>query len=68
LAILFTFALGTAVGDGLAEGLNISYYSAAAFFGGWILIIPTARFVFRANAVFCFWAAYILTRLRCRLR
>lgn len=62
LAILFTFALGTAVGDGLAEGLNMGYYSAAAFFGGWILIIATARFVFRANAVFCFWAAYILTR------
>ncbi len=28
LAILFTFALGTAVGDGLAEGLNMGYYSA----------------------------------------
>jgi uncharacterized membrane-anchored protein len=40
----------------------MGYYSAAAFFGGWILIIATARFVFRANAVFCFWAAYILTR------
>lgn len=62
LAILFTFALGTAVGDGLAEGLNMGYYSAAAFFGGWLLIIAVARFVFRANAVFCFWAAYILTR------
>jgi uncharacterized membrane-anchored protein len=62
LAILFTFALGTAVGDGLAEGLNMGYYSAAAFFGGWLLIVATARFVFHVNPVFCFWAAYILTR------
>lgn len=62
LAILFTFALGTAVGDGLAEGLSLGYYSAAVFFGGWIVAITVARFVFNANPVFCFWAAYILTR------
>lgn len=62
LAIFFTFALGTAVGDGLAEGLSLGYASAAAFFGVWILIIGIAHFTFRANPVFCFWAAYILTR------
>lgn len=62
LAILATFALGTAVGDWLAEGLGLGYSSAAIFFGAWIVIITIARFTFRANKVFCFWAAYILTR------
>lgn len=62
LAILFTFALGTALGDWLAEGMSIGYGITAEFFGLWLLIIATAHFVFRANPVFCFWAAYILTR------
>jgi uncharacterized membrane-anchored protein len=62
LAILATFALGTAVGDWLAEGLGLGYSSAAIFFGVWISIITIACFIFRANKVFCFWAAYILTR------
>ncbi|GDX04071.1 hypothetical protein [Buttiauxella sp. A111] len=62
LAILATFALGTAVGDWLAEGLGLGYSGAAIFFGAWIVIITIARFTFRANKVFCFWAAYILTR------
>ncbi|VGP92554.1 hypothetical protein SB5531_02821 [Klebsiella variicola] len=62
LAILATFALGTAVGDWLAEGVSLGYYGAAMFFGTWILIITGACFIFKANRVFCFWAAYILTR------
>lgn len=62
LAILATFALGTAVGDWLAESVNLGYYGAAAFFGTWILIVAGACFIFKANRVFCFWAAYILTR------
>lgn len=62
LAILFTFALGTALGDWLAEGLSMGYDVTVGFFGLWLLFIAAARFVFRANAVFCFWAAYILTR------
>ncbi|WBM72509.1 hypothetical protein OH773_09870 [Buttiauxella sp. WJP83] len=62
LAILATFALGTAVGDWLAEGLGLGYSSAAIFFGAWIVIITIACFTFSANKVFCFWAAYILTR------
>ncbi|WP_337589589.1 histidine kinase dimerization/phospho-acceptor domain-containing protein [Pantoea sp. A4] len=62
LAILATFALGTAVGDWLAENVNLGYYGAAVFFGTWIVIIAGAHFIFKANPVFCFWAAYILTR------
>lgn len=62
LAILATFALGTAVGDWLAEGIDLGYFGAAAFFGVWILIVAGACFIFNVNKVFCFWAAYILTR------
>lgn len=62
LAILATFALGTAVGDWLAEGMGLGFSSAAVFFGVWILIVAVACFTFSANKVFCFWAAYILTR------
>ena len=62
LAILATFALGTAVGDWLAESVNLGYYGAAVFFGTWIVIVAGACFIFKANRVFCFWAAYILTR------
>ncbi|SNY65031.1 hypothetical protein [Enterobacter sp. CC120223-11] len=62
LVILATFALGTAVGDWLAEGIDLGYYGAALFFGTWILIVAGACFIFKANRVFCFWAAYILTR------
>ncbi len=62
LTILFTFALGTALGDWLAEGLSMGYETTAGFFGLWIAIIAVACFVLRANKVFCFWAAYILTR------
>lgn len=62
LAILATFALGTAVGDWLSEGIDLGYYGAALFFGVWIVIVAVACFTFKANRVFCFWAAYILTR------
>jgi len=41
---------------------DLGYYGAALFFGMWILIIAGACFIFKANKVFCFWAAYILTR------
>ncbi|BBQ84043.1 TPA: hypothetical protein I9Y23_003154 [Kluyvera ascorbata] len=50
------------MGDGLAEGIDLGYYGAALFFGTRILITAGACFIFKANRVFCFWAAYILTR------
>lgn len=55
LAILFTFALGTAVGDWLAEGLSMGYASAAEFFGVWILIIGLARLALSAGGKQRFW-------------
>jgi uncharacterized membrane-anchored protein len=61
-AILFTFALGTAAGDLVAEGLSMGYATSALMFGGLIGIVTIAYYGFRANAILAFWIAYILTR------
>jgi uncharacterized membrane-anchored protein len=61
-AILLTFALGTAGGDFLAEGLALGYGWSVLLFGGAIAIIALAHFRLGLNAVFAFWAAYVLTR------
>ena len=62
LAILFTFALGTAAGDLIAEGLNLGYWKSALMFAVLIAIVAVAHFRFKMNAVLAFWIAYILTR------
>jgi uncharacterized membrane-anchored protein len=62
LAILFTFALGTAAGDLVAERLNLGYWLSAVLFAAMIAVVVVARFPFRLNAVLAFWIAYILTR------
>jgi uncharacterized membrane-anchored protein len=62
LAILFTFAFGTAAGDYLAETLNLGYWKSAFLFGGAIALITVAWRYLRLNAVLAFWLAYILTR------
>ena len=61
-AILFTFALGTAAGDLVAEDLKLGYVTSALIFGAMIGIVTFAYYVFKANAVLAFWIAYILTR------
>ena len=61
-AILFTFALGTASGDLVAERLAIGYWKSAMVFAGLIALIAFAFRFLRLNAVAAFWAAYILTR------
>ena len=62
LAILFTFALGTAAGDLLAEKINLGYLLSAIIFGVLIASVAISHFVFKVNAVLAFWIAYILTR------
>jgi uncharacterized membrane-anchored protein len=62
LAILFTFALGTAAGDLTAESLNLGYAVSAIIFGVLIATIAIAHLHFKLNAVLAFWIAYILTR------
>lgn len=62
LAILFTFALGTALGDFLGEQLGLGYLMSAVMFAAVIAVIAIAHFGFKANATLCFWAAYVMTR------
>src|SRR3954453_11701479 len=62
LAILFTFALGTAGGDLMSEKLALGYWVAAAIFGGAIALVAFSHYVLKLNAVLAFWLAYILTR------
>src|SRR5881628_2138314 len=62
LAILFTFALGTAAGDLSAEKFSLGYGPSILIFGGMIAAVTVAHFVFKLNAVLAFWLAYILTR------
>jgi uncharacterized membrane-anchored protein len=61
-AILFTFALGTAAGDLMAEGLGLGYLTALLLFAGIIAAIALAYYVFKLNSVLAFWLAFILTR------
>jgi uncharacterized membrane-anchored protein len=62
LAILFTFSLGTAAGDLVAEKFSIGYGPSIAIWGGAIALITVAHFGLKVNAVLAFWCAYILTR------
>jgi uncharacterized membrane-anchored protein len=62
LAILFTFSLGTAAGDLVAEQFSIGYGPSIVIWGAAIAAIAAARFGLKANAVAAFWCAYILTR------
>jgi uncharacterized membrane-anchored protein len=62
LAILFTFALGTAAGDLTAEKFDVGYAISIGLFGGLIALVAFAHYVLRADAVLTFWLAYILTR------
>jgi uncharacterized membrane-anchored protein len=62
LAILFTFALGTAAGDLVAEKFDIGYALSILIFGGAIGVIAFAHYVLKVNAVLTFWLAYIMTR------
>jgi uncharacterized membrane-anchored protein len=62
LAILFTFALGTAAGDLSAEKLSLGYGPSILIFGGMIAVVAIGHYAFKLNAVLAFWLAYILTR------
>ncbi len=60
--IFFTFALGTAAGDLVADTFKLGYLDATLVFGAVIIIIPLALYLFRLNRIALFWITYILTR------
>jgi len=61
LAILFTFALGTAAGDLMAERLGLGYLVTGIIVCSCIIAI-TIGWRLKLDAVLSFWMAYILTR------
>jgi uncharacterized membrane-anchored protein len=62
LAVLFTFALGTAAGDLTAESLDFGYGRSVLIFGAAIALVYAAHRRFKLNAILAFWIAYVLTR------
>src|SRR5207302_1037568 len=62
LTVLFTFALGTAAGDLVAERINLGYALSVVMFAAAIAAVAVAHFRFKLDAVLAFWLAYILTR------
>jgi uncharacterized membrane-anchored protein len=62
LAILFTFALGTATGDLFAERFGLGYGLSLLIFAGLILAISVMWKLNALNPVLAFWAIYVLTR------
>ncbi len=62
LAIITTFALGTATGDMTAITLNLGYLTSGVLFA-LIFAVPLVAYkIFKVNEVATFWAAYIVTR------
>lgn len=62
LAILFTFSLGTAAGDLVAESFDLGYLATGLIFGAVIGLIALAYYLINLDAILAFWLAYILTR------
>lgn len=61
LAILFTFSLGTAAGDLVAEHLELGYLTTGLLFAG-IVAAYWIAYLLGANPILTFWLAYIFTR------
>ncbi|HEX4251480.1 MAG TPA: hypothetical protein VH008_26705 [Pseudonocardia sp.] len=61
LAILFTFALGTATGDLMAEVLGLGYLVTGAIVAT-LIAMAAVGWRFGLNSVLAFWFIYILTR------
>lgn len=62
LAILFTFALGTAAGDLVAEQFGLGYLATGILFGMIIAALALGYFLLGLDAILGFWLAYIFTR------
>ncbi|MBY5440099.1 hypothetical protein [Rhizobium leguminosarum] len=62
LAILFTFALGTAAGDLVAEKFALGYLATGILFAMIIISLSVGYFFLDLNPILGFWLVYILTR------
>ncbi len=61
LTVVFTFAMGTAVGDLTATTLGLGYLASSFIFLG-ALCLPLIAWRLGASPVAAFWVAYVLTR------
>jgi uncharacterized membrane-anchored protein len=62
LAILLTFALGTAAGDLVAEQFGLGYMATGVLFGLIIASLAFGYFALSLDPILGFWLAYIFTR------
>lgn len=62
LAIMITFAFGTALGDALAEKLSLGYLTTTLLFTVLIAVSAVLWRVGKLSSVTCFWTVYVLTR------
>jgi len=60
--ILTTFALGTTAGDITAINMHLGYFYSGVMFVVLIAIPALFYWLFRLNAIFAYWLAYIVTR------
>lgn len=62
LVVLFTFALGTAIGDLISEVFGFGYVTTGDLFAAVIGIVAFAYYVLRLDGILSFWLVYIFTR------
>ena len=62
LAILFTFALGTAAGDLVSEQFGLGYFYTGILFGMIIASLALGYYFLGLDPILGFWLAYIFTR------
>ena len=62
LAILFTFALGTAVGDLISEAFGVGFAGTGILFGLIIASLALGYFALGLDGMWAFWLCYIFTR------
>jgi uncharacterized membrane-anchored protein len=62
VTIMFSQTLGTALGDWVADTIQMGYIGAVAVFGGLLLLTALLYYFTSISRVILFWAAFILTR------
>jgi uncharacterized membrane-anchored protein len=62
IAVIATFALGTAAGDWTAITLKLGFLASGGLFALLFAIPAIAYWKFRLNGIIAFWFAYIMTR------
>lgn len=61
LAVFFTFALGTASGDLMAQALGLGFLTTGLIIVG-VVVLMALAWRFGLNSILSFWVIYIMTR------